>query len=164
MFKNPFLHFATKIYGWIITGGGNLQSLFLLWMRMTWGHQFMMTGYKKLIEAENTTQFFSNLNIPAPHFSTYLVGYTELIGGILLFTGLASRLIAVPLSIIMLVALGTYHYPNLAHFRIFTDPSSLVHEAPYPFLITCILVLAFGPGRISLDAWIKRWVEKQPKY
>jgi uncharacterized membrane protein YphA (DoxX/SURF4 family) len=39
-----------------------------------------------------------------------------------------------------------------------------VSQNPYPFLITTLLVFIFGPGRISLDAWIKRWVSHQPRY
>jgi len=164
MFRNPILQSLSTMYGWVISLGSNLQSLFLLWMRLTWGHQFVMTGINKLSNIDETIHFFTSLQITAPQFHAYFVGYTELICGGLLIVGLASRLAAIPLIFIMFTALGTAHGPVLAHFKFITEPSSLVHEAPYPFLITSLLILIFGPGRVSIDAWIKRWVNRQPTY
>ena len=39
---------------------------------------------------------------------------------------------------------------------IFSDPDKFVAAAPFPFLLTALLVLAFGPGALSIDALIKR--------
>jgi putative oxidoreductase len=164
MYRNATLHRLATMYGWVISLGSNLQSLFLLWMRITWGHQFVLTGLKKLTNIDETIHFFTSLNIANAQFHAYLVGYTELICGGLLILGLASRLAAIPLVIIMITALTTAHAAVFSHFHFITDPSSLVSEAPYPFLITTLMILIFGPGRISVDAWIKRWVKKQPTY
>jgi putative oxidoreductase len=164
IYKNPTLQLLSTAYGWIISAGSNLQSLFLLWMRLTWGHQFILTGHSKLTHIAETIQYFTSLNIIFPEFHAYLVGYLELIGGGLLILGLTSRLIAIPLAAITIAALSTAHAHMLSDFRFITHPSSLVMEAPYPFLITSLLMLIFGPGRISLDAWIKHWVSKQPAY
>lgn len=164
MFKNRFLQIASTLYGYIIRAGSSFQSLFLLWMRMTWGHQFFLTGLGKLGKIDNVIEYFTSLKIPFPTFHAYLIANIELIGGILLFVGLCSRFAGLVLAIVMISALSIAHAPMLAHFRFILDPSSLVNEAPYPFLITSLLILFFGPGRISIDAWIKRWVDKQPKY
>lgn len=164
MFKNPLVHLFAKLYGLLIKIGSNLQSLFLLWMRLTWGHQFYITGSGKLANIDRVVEFFISLGIPYAHFQAYLVSYTELIGGILLMLGFASRLATIPLIIAMVTALATAHAHLLTHFDFFFEPSTLVHEAPYPFLITSLLVFIFGPGRISVDAWLKRWVDKQPRY
>lgn len=158
------MQWVAKWYGYILSFGSNLQSLFLLWMRLTWGHQFFLTGYGKLHNMPKVTEYFTSLGIQYPHSTAYSVGYIELMGGILLMVGFCSRLAGLILSIIMVSALSIAHSSMLSHFRFIYEPSSLVREAPYPFLITSLLVLVFGPGRISIDGWIKRWSEHQPKY
>ncbi len=164
MLANPFLRWIDRIYGLFINVGSNLQSIFLLYMRLTWGHQFFLAGIAKLTDIGDTVQLFTKLDIPSPLFHAYQVGILETLGGILLFIGLASRLIAIPLIILMLTALSTAHAEYLANFRFLTDPHILVIQQPYPFLITALLVFIFGPGRISLDAYIKHWLTKQPTY
>jgi hypothetical protein len=64
----------------------------------------------------------------------------------------------------MLAALSTAHADYLVGFRFLKEPLILVIQQPYPYLITSLMVLTFGPGRISLDALIKHWVGHQPKY
>lgn len=142
MLVNPFLRTLDTLYTLLIKLGSNLQSLFLLYMRLTWGHQFFINGLKE----------------------RGFTGGLEIVGGILLIIGFASRLIAIPLMILMFTILGTVHAEPLSQLRFITEPFILVHQAPYPFLITSILVFVFGPGWISVDGWIKRWIEKQPKY
>lgn len=164
MYTNDTLQRLATIYGWIISSGSNLQSLLLLWLRLTWGHQFILAGLAKLSDIEQTTKYFTSLSIVYPEFLAYVVGSSELFFGGLLFIGLASRLASIPLITIMIVALGTAHAAMLANFQFITDPSRLVGEAPYPFLITALLIFIFGPGRISIDALIHRWVSKQPTY
>lgn len=163
-FTNPFLHAIQAFYGFFIRIGDNLQSLFLLYMRLTWGHQFILTGMDKLYEIEKKAQLFTALNISHSYFNPYLVGWAEVLGGYCLLFGLASRLAAIPLSIIMLGALRAAHSPDISNFQFLFAPLSLVHQTPYPFLITCFMVFIFGPGRISIDGWLKRWSEKRPKY
>ena len=40
-------------------------------------------------------------------------------------------------------------------------PDKFVAAAPFPFLLAALLVLAFGPGALSLDALIKRFVARE---
>jgi putative oxidoreductase len=130
-------------------------------MRLTWGHQALNAGIGKLSNITNVILFFEGLHIPFPHFNAYLVGIVETFGGAMLMLGLGSRLAAIPLAITMLVALSTAHAPDLSELRFLTDPNLLVRQAPYPLLITSLLVLVFGPGRVSLDALIRRWAERR---
>lgn len=164
MLVNPLLRWIDKFYRFILGIGCNLQSLFLLYMRVTWGHQFFLAGIDKLKDIPGTVEMFTKLNIPSPVFHAYQVGILEAVGGILLIIGLASRLITIPLIILLLTALSTAHGEYLAKFRFILDPHILVIQEPYPFLITVLIVFIFGPGRISFDAWIKRWADQQPKY
>lgn len=161
---NPFLRWISKFYGYIILIGSNLQSLFLLYMRLTWGHQYILGGLAKFKDIDSYIQLLTTFNYPTPHFHAYEIAYIELIGGILLIIGFASRLVAIPLILLSLTSLSTIHADYLTHFRFITEPMMLVIQQPYPFLITALLVFIFGPGRVSIDAWIKRWLSRQPHY
>lgn len=164
MFINPHLHRIDRLYQFFIKIGSNVQSLFLFYMRVTWGHQFFLIGLKKLYGIQETAHFFSSLHIPHPFFHAYLVGWTETLCGLCIFLGFASRIAAIPLIIITLTALSLAHSSDISNFQFLLDPLSLVKQPPYPFLITAILMFCFGPGRISIDAWIKRWASQKPTY
>jgi uncharacterized membrane protein YphA (DoxX/SURF4 family) len=62
---------------------------------------------------ENVAAWFGNpdwgLGMPAPEFMAFMAGWTELIGGILIFIGLAARFMSIPLAVTMLVAALTAH-------------------------------------------------------
>jgi putative oxidoreductase len=132
-----------------------LQNLVLLFLRITMGYRFFLSGKGKLAHFDKTTGFFESLHIPAPAFHAGLVGCTEMIGGVLLIVGLATRLASVPLIISMVVAYLTAHREEgFASLYDFTD------QAPFMFL--CV-TLAFGPGKVSLDALITRgWKSRNP--
>jgi len=90
-----------------------------------------------------------------PEFNAYMVSYLELVGGALLFAGLASRIIAIPLFVNMTVAYLTAD--KEAFMSIFSDPGKFYNAAPYTFWFAALLILVFGPGKLSLDgliAWI----------
>lgn len=163
-FANPILRILDLLYGFVISVGNNLQSVFLLYMRLTWGHQLILTGMAKLHNMEKVVQFFTSLHFGHPEFLAYLVAILELLCGIFLFLGLVSRLAAIPIAVIMFSALWTAHAPHLSNFRFVTEPHLLVAQEPFPYLITALIVFTFGPGKVSIDAWIKRWVSNQPQY
>jgi putative oxidoreductase len=128
----------------------HLQSPLLLAVRLYWGWQFFQTGLGKLTNIDKVVGFFTSLGIPFPAFNAYLVGSLECIGGALLFLGLASRIIALPLTLNMLVAYVTAD--REAHISIFSDPGKFYAADPFTYFFASLLILVFGPGKISLDA------------
>ena len=137
------------MHSWAFNKVNLMQSPFLLAVRMYWGWQFLQAGYGKLGNLPKVIDFFTSLNIPHPAFNAHLVAYTEFIGGALLFAGLASRIVAVPLVINMTMAYITADREALA--SIFSDPGKFYAADPYTFWFAAILVLIFGPGSFSLD-------------
>lgn len=127
-----------------------LQSPLLLGIRLYWGWQFAQTGWGKLMNLDRTAGFFDSLGIPLPKVNAVMAGGTECIGGLLLALGLFARPASVPLIFTMLVAYWTADRDALN--VIFTDPDQFVSAAPFLFLLASLLVLAFGPGKLSLDA------------
>jgi putative oxidoreductase len=131
-----------------------LQSPFLLAVRLYWGWQFTETGWGKLNDIGKVVGFFTDLGIPAPTLNAYFVSGLEFAGGLLLILGLGSRLIALPLVIDMIVAYITADREAL--LSIFSNPDKFTAAAPYTFLIASLIVLVFGPGRVSMDALLAR--------
>ena len=72
-----------------------------------------------------------------------------LVGLMLLLVGLASRLVSIPLIILLSVAYLTAD--NEALRSIFSDPDKFLSATPFQFLFAALLVLIFGPGAFSLD-------------
>jgi putative oxidoreductase len=145
-------------YQFIIKLGNLLQSPLLLAIRLYWGVQFAISGYGKFLNIQQVIGFFDGLNIPFPTISAYLAAGTELVGGICLVIGLASRLVSIPLIFTMLVA---YIAADPESIRsIFSDPQHFVSRTPFLFLYTSLIILAFGPGIFSVDAFLKRFFKK----
>jgi putative oxidoreductase len=138
-------------YGLLIRAASLLQSPLLLALRLYWGWQFFQTGKGKLMNPERVTQFFQSLHIPFPAFNVYLAGGTECLGGLLLLVGFASRLVCLPLIFTLTIAYLTADSEALK--SIFKDPDKFVTAAPFLFLEACLIVLAFGPGKFSVD-WL----------
>jgi hypothetical protein len=53
----------------------------------------------------------------------------------------------------MIVAYFTADFEAVSN--IFSDPDKFVKADPFPFLLTALIVLVFGPGRFSVDALLK---------
>ena len=143
-----------RIYDQFSTIVSYLQSPFLLAVRLYWGWQFAVTGWGKLHNIEKITDFFTTLNIPFPAFSAHFVAGLELVGGILLIVGLASRLTGLLLAGNMMVAYWTADHEALT--AIFSDPGKFYVADPYTFLFASLMVLIFGAGLFSLDALLEK--------
>lgn len=135
------------------TGAANLlQSPLLLVVRLFWGWQFAQTGWGKLMHLTRTADYFASLHIPAPQVNAAMAGATECIGGVLLMIGLWSRAAAFALAITMAVAYATAEKEAIG--MLFNDPDKFTGAAPFLFLLSALLVLAFGPGVFSLDRFV----------
>ena len=87
-----------------------------LLLRLFLAPVFISAGLTKMMAFESTVSWFGNpdwgLGLPLPWLMAFLATATELVGGFLLLFGLATRLIAIPLMITMLVAIFTVHWDN----------------------------------------------------
>jgi putative oxidoreductase len=106
---------------------------------------------------------FANIGIPYPEIMGPFVGIVETICGALIILGLFTRLAAIPLIIIMIVAILStkvpillgrdfwiFHVPKLARYGFW----SMAHEARADFsmLLGSLYLLIEGAGVWSLDA------------
>ena len=150
---------AESAYSFFVKAANLLRSPLLLLIRLYWGWQFWQSGFGKLGDISKTVDFFTSLGIPAPAFNAHFVALLEAGGGILLFVGLASRLIALPLAFDMMVAYLTADREALG--SIFSDPGKFYNADPFTFLLASLIILAFGPGWFSLDNIIKWYRSKR---
>lgn len=151
-----FFRRVEKAYYYFVRFGGLLKSPLLLACRLFWGWQFWQGGLEKLRHIDDFASFLHSLNFPAPLFNAYLASYTETIGGFCLMIGFASRLVSIPLAITMITAYFTVHTESIK--AILSNPDLFVSQAPFNFLLICLFVLAFGPGRFSVDYLLEKWL------
>jgi putative oxidoreductase len=97
--------FITVFYDWSRAVASYFTWLAPLAVRITVGVVFMGTGWTKLQNLPGITRNFASLGIPAPEILTPFVSGIEFVGGILLLVGLLTRFAAVPLMIVMVVAI-----------------------------------------------------------
>jgi len=132
-----------------------LQSLFLLLIRLYWGYLFAQAGFGKLTNLERTGDFFSSLGLPFPGIMALLIGFLEFLGGILIFLGLGTRLVALLLVSNMIGAFLVAHRDALSN--ILSDPYEFYSALPFTFLYTSLVLFLFGGGKLSLDEILKRF-------
>jgi putative oxidoreductase len=149
-----------SLHGWFVKTVSSLQSPFLLIVRLYWGWQLSQNGWGKLHNLPHVTEFFASLGLPAPGPTAVFVSTVEFIGGILLAVGLLSRIASLAIAIDMFTAYATADRQALLSF--FSDPGKFYVADPYTFLFAALLLLIFGPGKFSLDAWIER-ITGKPK-
>jgi putative oxidoreductase len=129
---------------------------------------FFPEGIQKLIFADILgAGRFANIGIPFPQITGPFVGVVETICGALIIVGLFTRLAAIPLIIIMIVAIISTKVPILLghDFWIFHVPKlprygfwSMAHEARADFdmLLACLYLLIEGGGVWSIDTLLLR--------
>ena len=152
------LALAKKAYGLFERAAEALQPLVLLAARLYWGWQLFQSGKGKFGNSGMVVDYFGTLGLPAPEVTARLISGLELVGGILLFLGLASRPIALILTGNMIGAYWTGDHE--AFLSVFSDPDKFQAAAPFVYLCVSVVVLAFGPGSLSLDGLSSRLLKK----
>ena len=124
-------------------------------IRLLVGAVFLSEGIQKfLFPAELGVGRFAKIGIPSPEFLAPFVGMVEIVCGTLLLFGLLTRLAALPLIIVMVVAITSTKLPMLAKNGFWF----MAHESRTDFsmLLGSIFLLIVGAGAWSLDARLVR--------
>lgn len=137
--------FDTLLTEW----GGSLMSLAI---RLYVGWVFFKSGLVKIADWGSTVALFTDeykTPLLSPEVAAVMGTVGELSLPLLLFVGLLSRPAAVGLFMVNLMAVISY--PQLFTF----DCPAAINDHRYWGILLLVLV-AFGPGKFSLDALIKR--------
>ena len=125
--------------------------------RITLGHAFFLTGRGKLANFDTFVSFLADQGVPAPVLNAHVVARLEFYGGILLAIGLLTRLVALGLAGTMVVALLTERRQFFESWR-FTGDVGPTDIASFVFLLLLGWLVVYGPGGVSLDALLARWL------
>jgi putative oxidoreductase len=137
-------------YNRFVKGTGKLRDLSLLLFRLILAYGFHEPAIMKLKNPAGVAQWFDSMNYPLPTFSAYLSMITEVSGIILLVAGLGSRIVALPMMFIMVVAALTVHLSN--GFAAGDNG----FEIPLYYFLMLLSLVAFGSGRYSVDHLIAK--------
>jgi putative oxidoreductase len=129
--------------------------------RLVMGQAFYQTGSGKIANFANTVSFFTELGIPMPEANAFFVSRLEFWGGLLLIVGLATRLVALGLASTMLVALLTADRESFLDALRGAGDAGLTDVVPFVYLLFLVWLVLFGPGMVSLDAFVARWLERR---
>ena len=117
----------------------------LLLVRIALVYGFYEPALIKWSNIDATIDWFASLGIPFPIFSTFLVASFEVIAVVLLLLGFFTRFIAIPVMIIMLVAIFTVHIQN--GFSVGNNG----FEIPLYYFLFLSLLATHGAGKFSID-------------
>ena len=153
------------LINWLLNPPSDSPRATLL-IRLMAGSVFLWEGIMKCVFPNQGVGRFTKLGFPAPHFTATADGWFEIIGGVLLLTGLMTRLIAVPFIIEMIVAMLSTKIPMYLGTSPLPLPPvppqigfwAVLHEIRSEFaqLFSCAFLMFAGPGPWSLDAWLAK--------
>jgi putative oxidoreductase len=122
-----------------------LKDLPPLIFRLVLAYGFAEPAWLKITNIGPTAENFQSFGIPYPLLNAYMAGCTECLGVVLLTLGLATRLISIPLIIVMIVAIKTVHWQNGY------SCSDGGFEIPFYYMCMLFFLHVNGGGKFSLD-------------
>jgi putative oxidoreductase len=128
----------------------------ILLIRIAAGLIFFTQGILKYIDPNMGVVRFTRIGFPHPYFTAHFVGTFEVLCGLLLLLGLWTRLVSIPLLIVITTAIATTKVPEL--FRAHQGLWYMVSDARTDFAMCCCLVflISLGGGNWSLDATLAK--------
>lgn len=144
----------------------------LLSLRLLLGWDYFESGLEKW----QGTNWFADIqgrfpfpfNSVPPEISWQMATWFELLGGIALVLGLATRFFSLSLIVLTVVAIAAVHWPEswssfaeLMQGYVFTDQGQGNFKLPVLFIGMLLPLLLLGPGKLSVDALIRAAIERR---
>jgi putative oxidoreductase len=148
---------STRVLVDLLIGWPERVAAYFAWLaplvaRLTVGGVFLWSGWGKLSDLPIVVENFIGWGIPFPKMLAPFVSGVEFIGGILLLLGLFTRIAAVPLAIVMIIAIISAKWDEVDSVETLLG----FDESAYSALFLWLAVA--GPGLISLDHLLQRLV------
>lgn len=139
----------------------------LLAVRVLMGWEYLEAGLEKLHGqnwfADIQDDFPFPFSIVPTALSWQMATWFEIIGGIALIIGLGTRFFAISLMVLTVVAISAVHWPaewhtiaDLLKGYVITDDGFGNFKLPVLFLAMLTAIVFYGPGKLSIDAFIRR--------
>ena len=143
---------------WLIEQPANIldhfQDFTALGIRLYVGWQFFHSGMLKLSAWDSTLYLFENeyrTPILSPYLAAILGTTGELAFPVLLWLGLTSRLAAIGLQFVNVMAVVAY-----AHVIFNPEYGTSAAVDHYFWGLMILVIMVYGPGRISVDEFLMR--------
>jgi putative oxidoreductase len=125
------------------------KSLPLLFIRLVLAYGFYSPAKMKWSDINAVADWFGSMGYPFPTLNAYMAATTEMLGVVLLILGLGTRIISIPLIVVMIVAITTVHLGNGF------EAGNNGFEIPLYYLLMLLVLLFHGAGKISIDSFIE---------
>ena len=143
-------------------------SWYAIPLRFIVGLGFIQHGYAKLARGpEDFIGILRAMGLPASLLLGWLTIIVELVGGLMILIGALIPLAALPMMIVLLVAIVTVHLPNgFSSIKLQSFDAAGAHfgqpgyETDLLYLAGLLALCFGGPGPSSVDGWLNRLMEK----
>lgn len=134
-------------------------------MRLVMGWEFWESGLEKL-RGENwfasiQSDFPFPFNVVPADLSWGIATWFEIVGAVLLWLGLGTRLVAFSLLVLTFVATAAVHWPDMVGMwsdllkgYAISDMGYGNYKLPLLFVVMLLPLVFNGAGRLSLDHWL----------
>lgn len=140
------------------------QNYASLLLRLVIGFGFMAHGWAKLSRGPaGFEKLLIQTGVPLPHLFSWIVPYTELLGGLAIFTGTLTLIVSVPLMLTMIVAMRTvqakYGFSTVKTIGL-TPQGPLFGRPGYEinllYIAGLLSLMLTGAGAFSVDHLLKK--------
>jgi putative oxidoreductase len=138
------------LYNKFVKGTEKLRDIPLLLFRLVLAVGWYEPAMMKLKNLSGVAEWFGSMNYPLPMISASISMITEVAGIVLLILGLGTRVIALPMMFIMVVATLTVHISNG-----FTAGDN-GFEIPLYYFVMLFALVVYGSGKYSVDYLVSR--------
>lgn len=165
--------FALRAAGALLRGLDGIGAwLGFVALRLVLGWEFLEAGLEKW-RGENwfvdiQERFPFPFDRVPPELSWHLATGFEIVGGVALILGLGTRFVAVSLFVLTVVAIAAVHWPgdwmglgDLLQGYVITDMGKGNFKLPVIYLAMLLPLIFAGPGRLSVDGWLRRRLKLQ---
>lgn len=157
-----FVSTVMKIPTWLVTPESSAPDATVL-IRLMAGAVFVSEGILKFVYTNQGVGRFTKLGFPAPGTLATLIALFEIVGGLMLVSGLFTRLVSALFAGEMVVAIASTKIGLFLGTSPLPAPASapkvgiwaVLHEtrSDWAQLMCCVFLVAVGAGALSLDAW-----------
>ena len=145
----------TVLYDWPRLFTQSLAWLPPLAVRLVVGWVFLWTGWQKLHFLPRMVENFREWGIPLPEILTPFASGMEFVGGLLLLLGLCTRIVSIPMMIIMLVAIATAKWDDVDSLQTLLGFEEISYFVMFGYLGVA------GPGPVSIDHLILKALRQE---
>ncbi|CZT34046.1 DoxX family protein [Rhizobium sp. 9140] len=107
---------------------------------------FIVAGFGKITNLSGTAGYFAGAGLPVPMVTAVIVSLVELVGGIFILVGFFTRPTAYVLAAFCIAT------AFIAHFNFADMGQAINFQKNFAMAGGFLLLAAFGPGALSVDA------------